>query len=89
MVTRKVGRPPLGETQVVALTVRQVEERHPGLQGRVRAWIHRADAGDPNFAGLQTAIIRVGRSVLVDELRLVEFLRQRSQIPPAPSRRTR
>lgn len=80
-------RPPLGATQLVALTVKQVEMRHPGVQGRLRAWIHRADAGDANFAGLRPAVIRVGRSVLVDELRFVEFLRQRSEIPPSPDRR--
>lgn len=80
-------RPPLGATQLVALTVKQLELRHPGVQGRVRSWIHRADAGDANFAGLRTAVIRVGRSVLVDELRFVEFLRQRSEIPPSPDRR--
>jgi hypothetical protein len=80
-------RPPLGETRLVACTVKQIEERNPGVQGRLRAWIHRADRGDPEFAGLRVAIIRVGRSVLVDELRFVEFLRQRSLIPPAPDRR--
>lgn len=82
-----ITRPALGETQVVACSVKQIEERHPGVQGRMRAWIHRADAGDPNFAGLQRAVIRVGRSVLIDELRFTEFLRQRSLIPPAPGRR--
>jgi hypothetical protein len=81
------SRPALGETQIVACTVRQIEERHPGVSGRLRAWIHRADAGDPELAGLRRAVIRVGRSVLIDELRFVEFLRQRSVIPPAPSRR--
>jgi hypothetical protein len=80
-------KPALGETQIRALTVTQVEAAHPGVQGRLRSWIHRSDAGDPNFAGLRHAVIRVGRSVLVDELRFVEFLRQRSVIPPAPDRR--
>jgi hypothetical protein len=80
-------RPSLGETQVVACTVQQIEQRHPGVQGRLRAWIHRADRGDPALAGLRRAVIRVGRTVLVDELRFVEFLRQRSLIPPAPNRR--
>ena len=81
------SRPALGETQIRALTVNQVEERNPGIQGRLRQWIHRADAGDPEFLGLRQAVIRVGRSVFVDELRFTEFLRQRSLIPPAPDRR--
>jgi len=80
-------RPTRSPAPLVALTVAQVEQKHPGVQGRLRQWIHRADAGDANFAGLRTAVIRVGRSVLVDELRFVEFLRQRSEIPPAPDRR--
>jgi hypothetical protein len=80
-------RPALGETQLRALTVKQTEAAHPGVQGRLRSWIHRADSGDPEFTGLRQAVIRVGRSVLVDELRFVEFLRQRSLIPPAPDRR--
>jgi hypothetical protein len=80
-------RPALGETPIRALTVKQTEAAHPGVQGRLRSWIHRADSGDPEFAGLRQAVIRVGRSVLVDELRFVEFLRQRSLIPPAPDRR--
>lgn len=80
-------RPPLGATPMRALTVKQVEERHPGAQGRVRGWIHRADANDAAFAWLRPAIIRIGRSVLIDELRFVEGLRQRSEIKPAPDRR--
>ena len=92
-VTKKRSRrklrppPPLGETQIVAYTVKQEEAKHPGVQGRLRAWIHRADAGDPALALLKLAIIRVGRSVLIDDLRFTEFLRQQSIIPPAPSRR--
>jgi len=81
-------RPALGETQLRALTVKQIEAAHPGVQDRLRSWIHRADSGDPEFAGLRHAVIRVGRSVLVDELRFVEFLRQRSLIPPSPDRRS-
>ena len=80
-------RPPLGETQIVACTVKQIEQKHPGVSGRLRAWIHRADAGDPEVAGLRLAVMRIGRTVLIDELRFVEFLRQRSVIPPAPDRR--
>jgi hypothetical protein len=75
---RRVPRPALGETQLCACTINQIEERNPGVKGRMRSWIHRADRGDPEFAGLRHAIIRVGRSVLVDELRFIEFLRQRA-----------
>jgi hypothetical protein len=82
-----LARPPLGETQIVACTVQQIEERHPGVRGRLRAWIHRADSGDPEMAWLRLAIIRIARSVLIDELRFTEGLRQRSLIPPAPNRR--
>jgi len=81
------SRPALGETQLRALTVNQIETAHPGTKGRVRGWIHRADSGDPEFAWLRQAVIRIGRSVFVDELRFVEGLRQRSVIPPAPDRR--
>jgi hypothetical protein len=69
------------------LTVEQIEQTHPALKGRIRAWIHRADASDPDFAGLRLAVVRVGRSIFVDEVRLREFLYQRSAMPPAPSRR--
>ena len=69
------------------LSVGQIEEAHPALKGRLRQWIHRADARDPDFAGLSLAVVRVGRSIFIDEVRLREFLYQRSAMPPAPSRR--
>lgn len=70
-----------------AFTVLQTEARHPGVAGRLRTWIHRADAGDASFAGLKPAILRIGRSVLIDEVTFTDFLQQRSGLPPAPDRR--
>lgn len=70
-----------------AYSVLQTEARHPGVAGRLRSWIHRADAGDASFAGLKPAILRIGRSVLIDEATFTDFLRQRSGLPPAPDRR--
>jgi len=69
------------------LTVDQTEEAHPAFKGRLRAWIHRADANDPDFTGLSLAVVRVGRSIFIDDVRFREFLYQRSAMPPAPSRR--
>ncbi len=80
-------RAPSGETPIRAYTVKQLEALHPGVQGRLRMWIHRAGAGDADFAGLKPAILRIGRSVLIDETRFSAFLRQRGDLPPAPSRR--
>jgi hypothetical protein len=50
------------------LTVSQFEERHPATRDRMRGYIMRADQGIPMFAGLSNAIIRVGRSVMIDEM---------------------
>ena len=69
------------------LTVEQTEEAHPALKGRLRQMIHRADADDPDFRGLRRAIVRIGRSVFVDEVKFRLFLYERSALPPAPSRR--
>ena len=69
-----------------AFTVDQIEAEHPGIKGRLRAWIHRADAGDPDFRWLTFCIIRVARSVLIDEVRFRDSLYQRTAIPAAPSR---
>lgn len=73
----------------IAVTVKQIEQRHPGVQGRMRSWIHRADSGDVELAWLKAAIIRVGRSVLIDQARFDEGLRQRLMISAAPSRNGR
>jgi len=69
-----------------AFTVDQIEAEHPGLKGRLRQWIHRADAGDPEFRWLTFCIIRVARSVLIDEVRFRDSLYQRTAIPAAPAR---
>jgi len=69
-----------------ALTVDQIEALHPGCAGRVRQWIKRCDARDVEFLGLRLAIIRIGRSVLVDEIRFRNFLYERSAAEPATAR---
>jgi len=69
-----------------ALTVGQLEVAHPGVTGRIRTWIKRADAGDPAFVSLRHAIARVGRVVLIDEVKFREFLYQRTAAPPAAPR---
>ena len=71
-----------------AYSIEQIEAEHPGVKGRMRAWIHRADAGDADFAWLKFCVIRVGRSVLIDEVRFRDSLYQRTAIPAAPSRRS-
>ena len=73
--------------QVAPFTVEQTEERNPGLKGKMRKWIHLADKGHADYVGLRRAIIRVGRTMLLDEHALHLFLHQRSAMAPAPSRR--
>jgi hypothetical protein len=70
-----------------AFTINQIEAEHPGLKGRLPTWIKRADAGDPAFAWLKFCIIRVARSVFIDDVRFRDSLHQRTAIPAAPSRR--
>jgi len=72
---------------VVVYTVDQIEAAHPGLKGRMRQWIKRADAGDPDFCWLSLCIIRVGRSVFIDETKFRDSLHQRTAIPASPPRR--
>jgi len=71
------------------LTIQQTEARHPALSGRLRSWIHKADAGHPDYLGLRRAIVRVGRSLFLNEIALDEWLAQCSAMPPAPSRNSR
>ncbi|MFO1306610.1 MAG: hypothetical protein U1F54_23040 [Burkholderiales bacterium] len=52
----------------------------------MRSWIYRADRGDPEFATLRPAIIRIGRSVLIDETHFRRFLVERSLQPPSQAR---
>lgn len=68
------------------LTVNQIEAMHPGCAGRVRGWIKRADAGDPAFHQLKLAVARVGRSVLIDEIRFTNWLYESTAGVPAPAR---
>jgi hypothetical protein len=70
-----------------ACTKDQIEAEHPGVKGRLSQWIHRADSGDEDYAWLKFCIIRVGRSVLIDDVRFRDGLYQRTAIPAAPSRR--
>src|SRR5690242_4372273 len=80
-------RPHLDEVPAVRLqTVEQVESRHPALAGRLRHWIHKADAGHPSFIGLRRAVVRIGRSLFINEFALDDWLSQRAAMPPAPSR---
>jgi hypothetical protein len=80
--TRAAPEPP----PLHALTVNQIEAVHPGVAGRLRGWIKRCDAGDPAFIALRFAVVRVGRSVLVDEIRFRKWLHERSAVPPSESR---
>lgn len=71
-----------------AFSVDQIEAANPGFKGRLRTWIKRADAGDPAFVWLKFCVIRVERSVFIDEVRFRDSLYQRTAIPAAPSRRS-
>lgn len=68
------------------VTVSQLEERHPALKGRVRSFILRADLGSPDYACLRDAIIRLGRSVYIDEPKFLEGLRTHAGKPAAAPR---
>jgi len=67
-------------------TVRQTEEQHPALRGRLRKMIHRADAGDPELALLRLAIVRIGWSVFLSRPHFATFLEMHRASPPAPRR---
>jgi hypothetical protein len=82
---RLEGNPP---PPMRVVTVDQTEAANPGLKGRMSGWIKRADAGEPDFAWLKLCIIRVGRSVFIDDVRFRDSRYQRTALPPAPSRRT-
>ncbi len=68
------------------LTVAQIEEKHPGLKGRVRGIIFRADFNDPDYGGFREAVIRLGRSVYIDEVPFLVALRAHAGHPPARAR---
>lgn len=68
------------------LTIRQFESKHPASARRLRGWIFRADIGMPDFSGLSDAVIRVGRSVMVDEPTVLRWLASRTNQPKSPAR---
>ena len=72
------------------LTVKQVEERHPGFKGRLRSYIHRSDSGDPIFSGLRLAVVRIGRSLFLSDEALRKWIDEnRAASGPAPPRNRR
>src|SRR5688572_29911012 len=68
------------------LTVPQIEERHPALKGRMRGYILRADLGLSQYVGLADAVIRVGRSVMLDEVAVLKWLEGRKHQPRSRAR---
>lgn len=72
-----------------AYSIDQIEAEHPGIKGRLRSWIFRADAGDADLSWLKFCVIRVGRTVLIDEVRFRDSLYQRTAIPAWVARRTK
>jgi hypothetical protein len=68
------------------LTVSQIEDKHPALQGRMRGYIMRADLGLSNYEGLSVAVIRVGRTVMLDESAVLHWLESRTQQPKSRPR---
>lgn len=68
------------------VTVAQLEDRNPGLKGRVRGFIMRADLNSPEYAGIRDAVIRLGRSVYIDEPRFIAALREHAGKAPAQPR---
>jgi hypothetical protein len=71
---------------IKAYTVEQMEEGHPGIRGKLRGWITKADAGDPTFGWLRMCIIRIGRSVLINDVEFRLHLYAHTGTPPAPAR---
>lgn len=67
-----------GRVRGPILTVPQFEEKHPGTKNRMRGFIMRADLGLPEYDGLCDAVIRIGRSVLVDESQVLQWLETRT-----------
>lgn len=68
------------------VTIKQFEERHPATANRMRGWILHADAGFHGFCGLKACVIRVGRSVMLDEGGVLEWLASHSGRPPSAAR---
>lgn len=68
------------------LTVKQTEEAHPAFKGRIRSFILRADLNAPDYAGLRDAVVRLGRSVYIDEGPFLAWLSTRRAAPPVAPR---
>ena len=67
------------------VTVKQLEDKNQGLQGRVRGYLVRADWGQPDYVGLRDAIVRIGRSVYIDEPLFFRWIEShRASAPAAP-----
>lgn len=70
-----------------AWTIDQIEAEHPGIKGRLRQWVARADAGDTDFRWLKLCTIRVARSVFIDEVKFRASLYEHTAMPSQSSRR--
>jgi hypothetical protein len=68
------------------LRIQQFEERHPGTKGRMRHYILHADSGCAGYEGLRSCVIRIGRSVMLDEAGVLEWLATHSGQPASPPR---
>lgn len=68
------------------LTVSQFEERHPATRNRMRGYIMRADLGLAMYAGLSHAIIRIGRSVMLDESIALSWFKSMAARPKSTPR---
>jgi hypothetical protein len=68
------------------VTVTQFEERQPATKGKLRSWIGKADKGLDGFEGLRPHVIRVGRSVMLNEAGVLLWLASLSDRPPTIAR---
>jgi hypothetical protein len=68
------------------VTVAQFEERQPATKGKLRSWIGKADKRQDGFDGLRRHVIRVGRSVMLDEAGVMSWLASLSDRSPAVPR---
>ena len=68
-------------------TIKQTEQHHPGLEGRMRDLVRRCDAGHPDYVWMREAIVRIGRSIYIDEIAFDLGLIEHTAAAPAPSRR--
>jgi hypothetical protein len=79
--------PPAAVPPLRALTVPQLESEQPGIKKRGYMWVHRALAGDPNYAWLIPCILHVGRSVFICGNRFgIEFSKHAGMLPTASRR---